>query len=123
MSSNLLAGVAQVTVDGTTYQLEGGLKWSPSTVKRESMMGMDGFHGWKETPIPGSISMSLRDSGGLAVGDFTRIRNATIVLQLANGKTVVGRNMGTVDVIEVDSEEAKFDLKFEGPQVSEQTVS
>lgn len=123
MSSNLLAGVAQVTVDGTTYQLEGGLKWSPSTVKRESMMGMDGFHGWKETPIPGSISMSLRDSGGLAVGDFTRIRNATIVLQLANGKIVVGRNMGTVDVIEVDSEEAKFDLKFEGPQVSEQTVS
>lgn len=123
MSSNLLAGVAQVTVDGTTYQLEGGLKWSPSTVKRESMMGMDGFHGWKETPVPGSISMSLRDAGSLTVGDFTRIRNSTVVLTLANGKIVVGRNMGVVDAVEVDSEDAKFDIKFEGPQVSEQAVS
>lgn len=123
MSNNLLAGVAQVTVDGTTYQLEGGLKWSPSTVKRESMMGMDGFHGWKETPVPGSITMSIRDAGNLTVGAFVQMRNTTVVCQLANGKIVVGRNMGVVETIEVDSEDAKFDVKFEGPQVSEQTVS
>ncbi len=123
MSSNLIAGVAQVTVDGTTYQLEGDLKYSPSTVKREALLGMDGFHGWKETPITGSITMSLRDAGNLAVGDFNKIRNSTVVLQLANGKIVVGRNMGTVDALEVDSADAKFEVKFEGPQVSEQTVS
>ena len=121
--SNLIAGVAQVTVDGTTYQLEGDLKYSPSTVKREALLGMDGFHGWKETPVTGSITMSLRDAGNLAVGDFNKIRNSTVVLQLANGKIVVGRNMGTVDALEVDSADAKFEVKFEGPQVSEQTVS
>jgi len=123
MSSNLIAGVAQVTVDGTTYQLEGDLKYSPSTVKREALLGMDGFHGWKETPVTGSITMSLRDAGSLSVGSFNSIRNSTIVLQLANGKIVVGRNMGHVDTLEVDSADAKFEVKFEGPQVSEQTVS
>lgn len=123
MGSNLIAGVAQVTVDGTTYQLEGDLKYSPSTVKREALLGMDGFHGWKETPVTGSITMSLRDAGSLSVGSFNSIRNSTIVLQLANGKIVVGRNMGTVDALEVDSADAKFEVKFEGPQVSEQTVS
>ena len=121
--SNLIAGIAQITVDGETYQLEGGLKYSPSSVKRESMIGQDGFHGFKETPVTGSISMTIRDAGSLAVSDFNAMRNATVVAQLANGKVVVGRNMGAVDVQEVDTGDAKFDVKFEGPQVSEQTVS
>ena len=121
--SNLIAGIAQITVDGETYQLEGGLKYSPSSVKRESMIGQDGFHGFKETPVTGSISMTIRDAGSLAVSDFNAMRNATVVAQLANGKVVVGRNMGAVDVQEVDTGDAKFDVKFEGPQDSEQTVS
>lgn len=121
--SNLIAGIAQVTVDGQTYQLEGGLKYSPSQVKRESMIGQDGFHGFKEMPVAGSITMSIRDAGGLTVADFNAMRNATVVAQLANGKVIVGRNMGTVDSQEVDTGDAKFDVKFEGPQVSEQTVS
>jgi hypothetical protein len=123
MASNLIAGIAQVTVDGATYQLEGSAKYSPSSVKREAMVGQDGFHGWKETPVTGSISMSIRDAGDMTVGSFNTMRNATVVLSLANGKIVVGRNMGTTDVQEVDTEDAKFDVKFEGPQVSEQTVS
>lgn len=123
MSSNLIAGTAQLTVDGVTYQLVGEAKYMPSTVKREALLGMDGFHGWKETPIAGSISMSVRDAGNLTVFDFNTMRNATVVLQLANGKVVCGRNMGSTESQEVDTEDAKFELKFEGPQVSEQTVS
>lgn len=123
MASNLIAGTAQFTVDGVTYQLEGSLKYKVSSVKREAMVGPDGFHGWKETPIPGSISMSVRDAGDLVVANFNTMRNATVVLSLANGKTVTGRNMGAVDDQEVDTEDAKFDLHFQGPQVSEQTVT
>lgn len=123
MSSNLIAGTAQITVDGVTYQLEGSLKYSVSTVKRETLMGKDGFHGWKETPVPGSISMSIRDAGSLTVASINAMRNSTVVCTLANGKIVTGRNMGAVDVQEVDTDDAKFDAKFEGPQVSEQTVS
>jgi hypothetical protein len=51
------------------------------------------------------------------------MRNSTVVLVLANGKVVFGRNMGTTDTQEVDAEDAKFEVKFEGPEVSEQTVS
>jgi hypothetical protein len=123
MSSNLIAGITQAIIDGTTRQLEGGAKYSASTVRREAMVGQDGFHGWKETPVPGSITMSLRDAGDMSVADFNALRNSTVMLVLANGKTVVGRNMGTVDAQEVDTEDAKFEVKFEGPQVSEQTVS
>lgn len=123
MASELLAGTAQVSVDGTNYLVEGDIKWSPSSVKREVMMGPDGFHGWKETPIPGTIKMSLRDTGGLTVANFNAMRNSTVVLTLASGKVIVGRNMGTVESQEVDAGDAKVDVSFAGPQVSEQTVS
>jgi hypothetical protein len=99
------------------------VKYSPSSVRRETLMGMDGYHGIKETPVAGSISFSGRDSGDLVVAHFNSMRNVTVVLQLANGKTVVGRNMACVDAQEVDSTEATFDLKFEGPSVTEQIAS
>lgn len=120
---NLIAGIANASIDGVTKQLEGSAKYSPSTVKRESLLGQDGFHGFKETPVAPYISMSLRDAGDMTVADFNAIRNSTIVLELANGKVVTGRNMGAVDVQEVDTEDAKFEVKFEGPQVTEQTVT
>jgi hypothetical protein len=123
MGSNVIAGIASATIDGTAYQLEGSAKYSVNTVKRESKVGQDGFHGWKETPVTGSISMSLRDGGGLTVADFDQMRSVTVVLTLANGKTIVGRNMGATETQEVETEDAKFEVKFEGPQVSEQTVT
>ncbi|WP_429497023.1 phage tail tube protein [Robbsia andropogonis] len=123
MGSNLLAGIAGVKIDGVTRQLEGGAKYSVSSVKRESLLGQDGFHGFKENPVAPYISLSLRDAGDMSVADFNAMRNVTIVLELANGKIVTGRNMGAVDVQEVDTEDAKFEIKFEGPQVTEQTVS
>lgn len=123
MSSNLIAGTAQITVDGATEQLEGGLKYSVATVKRTALMGKDGFHGWKEEPVAPFIEMSIRDAGNLTVASFNAMRNATVVASLANGKIVTGRNMGAVDVQEVDTDDAKFTVRFEGPQVSEQVVS
>lgn len=121
--ANLIAGIASAKIDGVTRQLEGSAKYSPSVVKRESLLGQDGYHGVKETPVAPYISMSLRDAGDMSVADFNAIRNSTIVLELANGKIVTGRNMASVDVQEVDTEDAKFEIKFEGPEVSEQTVS
>ena len=122
MASNLIAGTAQVVADGITYQLAGDAKYNPSSVKREALIGQDGFHGWKELPIPGSISMSIRDAGSLTVANFNSMRNSTVTLTLANGKTVIGRNMGTTEVNDVDSTEGKFDVKWEGPQVVEMTT-
>jgi hypothetical protein len=123
MASNVIAGTAQVTTDGVTQQLEGGLKYSPATIKREALVGKDGFHGWKNTPVAAFIEMVLRDNGTLTIASFNAMTNSTIVATLANGKIVTGRNMGAVDVQESDTEDSKFTVRFEGPEVVEQTVS
>jgi hypothetical protein len=115
-NTTFIAGTAYLTVDGVNYQLEGELKYDVGTVTRESLSGQDTVHGFSEKPKPPSISASIRDSGGLSLAAFNAMRGQTIVLELANGKTIIGRNMWTVEAQEVDTTEAKFTAHWEGLQ-------
>jgi len=116
---NKLAGVAYLTIDGTSYKIAGDAKYSPSSIKRETLIGQSGVDGYSEMPAAGSISMSVRDAGNLKVADFNAMRNVTVVLELANGKTITGGNMWCVEAQEVDTTEGKFDVRFEGRSVVE----
>jgi hypothetical protein len=118
---NRLAGTATLTVDGQNYLLVGDFEYNPSTVTRESLVGMDDVHGFSEKKRVGSISGTLRDTGGLTVADLNAMDNSTVVAQLANGKTIIGRNMWTVEDQTVKSTDATVEVKFEGPAVSETT--
>lgn len=118
-TTNRLAGTAYVTCDGITVMVAGNFKYRPSKVKRETLAGMDGVHGYKETIIPGFIACQLRDSGGTTVADFNGQTNVTVAAELANGKTIIGAGMWTTDPQEVDSTEATFDVRWEGPSVTE----
>ncbi|WP_410015807.1 phage tail tube protein [Sodalis sp. C49] len=118
-TSNRLAGTAYVTVDGLTIMVAGQFKYSPSKMKRDTLTGMDGVHGYKETPNAPFISCQVRDSGGTTVNDFNNQTNVSIVVELANGKTIIGAGMWTVNTQEVDSTEATFDVRWEGGSVSE----
>lgn len=114
-----LAGLATLTVDGTAQMLAGELTYSLNTSKRETLAGQDKVHGFKEMPVAGFISASIRDSAGLQLADFNAMSNVTVVCEVANGKTIVGRGMWTVDAQEVDSQEGKFTVKWEGVSVEE----
>ncbi|ULH12270.1 phage tail tube protein [Serratia marcescens] len=114
MSGNLLAGTAYVSVDGMTIMVVGQFKYSTGRFKRETLIGMDGVHGYKETFFAPYISCQVRDSGSTVLADINNQVNVTIVVELANGKTLVGSGMWTADTQEVDSEEATFTVKWEG---------
>ena len=121
-ASNRLAGTASITVSGKNYMLVGELSYDPTNVKRESLVGQDAPHGFKESPKTGKISGTLRDSGSLVIADINGMVNETVVLSLANGKTVIGRNMWTVDAQEVKTAEGTFECTWEGPSVTEVTA-
>lgn len=118
-TSNRLAGTAYVTVDGVTVMVVGQFKYRPSKVERTTLNGMDGVHGYKEKPVPGYISCQLRDSGGTTVSDFNDQTNVNVIAELANGKTIIGKGLWSVNSQEVDSEEATFDVRWEGADVTE----
>ncbi len=118
-TSNRLAGTAYVSVDGMRIMVVGDFTYSPSTVKRETLTGMDSVHGYKETPNAPFISCRVRDSGGTTVADFNNQTNVTIVAELANGKTIIGEGLWTVNTQEVKSEDAEFEVRWEGISVTE----
>lgn len=117
-----LAGIAYIAVDGKRYQLQADAAYSVSSVQRSSLSGMDGVHGYSEQPVPGHIKATLRDAGSLTVAAFNAMTNATVTLELANGKTIVGRNMWTVEAQEVKATDATFEVTWEGQSVEELTV-
>jgi hypothetical protein len=115
MAINRLAGTASITVNGARYALRGSLMYRPSNLNRETVTGQDVVHGYKELPLPGFISMDVTDSNDLTVADFNAMTGVTIIAELANGKTIVGTNMWSVESQEVETVDAKFNVKFEGP--------
>lgn len=121
---NRLAGTAEVTVDGQTYMIAGDFKYSPGGIQRETLTGQDRVHGYKEMPRAPFISCSIRDAGDLTVDNFNNMTGVTISAMLSNGKQVIGRAMWTVEPQEVDTQDAKFEVKWEGVDgsVTEVTV-
>lgn len=113
-TTNRLAGIAYISVDGQSYMLAGELTYSPGDVERESLIGQDRVHGYGEKPRAPFISGSFRDAGTLTVADFNAMTNVTVTLELANSKTVIGRSMWTVEAQEVKTPDATFEVKFEG---------
>jgi hypothetical protein len=117
---NRLAGTAFLTVDGRSYMLAGDFEYSPGSVTRETLSGMDFVHGFKEKPKPGHISGTLRDASSVSVAAINAMVDVTVVVQLANGKTIVGANMWTVEEQTVKSEDGTMEVKWEGRSISEQ---
>lgn len=114
-----LAGTAYLSVDGENFMLAGEMSYGVSSVSRETLKGMDGVHGYSETPEAGFIAANLRDSGGLSVSRLNQMKNVTVVLELVNGKTITGTNMWTVNAQEVNGSDATIAVRWEGQYVEE----
>jgi hypothetical protein len=120
MADQRIAGTAYISVDGKSYALVAQCSYRVNSSTRESLMGQDGYHGVKEMPAPGRIAGTFRDLAGVLVKNIADATDVTVVLELINGKTIVGRNMTRVgEPVEVNTEEATYEVAFEGPDVKE----
>jgi Phage tail tube protein len=117
-----IAGVAALTINGAAWNVVGDLEYGPTTVTRETMKGQTQVEGYSEMPQQGSITANLRDQGSTTIFSLNQLTNATIIAQLANGKTVYGTPMWQVGEIAVNTQEGSFKITFEGPSVIEQVA-
>ena len=113
-----LAGVTQVLIDGVAFPVTEA-SWSPSTVTRETLRGLDSVHGYSEVPMYGEIKVTLRDQGSYGVASFNAKSSSDVQLQLANGKSIGGSGMWVTEAITVSAAEATYEVTFQGRSVSE----
>ena len=117
-----LAGVVAATIDGDAWDVVGDAEYDPTTVRRETLSGQTAVEGYSEMPKAGFISFTLRDRPDEAVFSLNQKTNSTIIMQLANGKTVYGYGMWQTGEIGVATAEGTFSIRFESPAVVEATV-
>lgn len=87
-----IGGVAYLKVDGTQYAMAGSFTYNLGYPKREPKIGPDGVQGFTEMPQAARIEGEVSDTGGLSHKTLLSLTDATVTLELANGKTVVVRN-------------------------------
>jgi len=122
MALQRVGGICYLKVDGTQYALRGSLKVQPLSQKREMVVGQDGVHGVKVTPIVPYIEGEFTDLGGLSLVSLGDIEGATVTAELANGKVYALRDAGWVGEHPIDTAEGKLPFRFEGVECLEQTA-
>lgn len=107
-------GVIQLQVDGELYDAKGNFTYNLGRPQREAIVGSDRVHGFKETPQVGFIEGEITDRRDFSLDSLVSIRDATVTLQLANGKVVVLRNAWYAGEGTGNTEEGNIAVRFEG---------
>jgi hypothetical protein len=113
------AGIIQVQINGEIYDAKGSWSYDLGAPKRESIVGADRIHGFKETPKPAYIEGEITDRGSLDLELLVNLDNATVTLNLANSKVVVLNNAFFAGDGVANTDEANIAVRFEGSSAKE----
>ena len=110
-----LAGITSFTVNGSAFAVT-EFAWDSGSIERETMTSLSGVDGYRTIPVAPYISGKFRDAQSVNVTAFTQLSNATVVVRLANGKTITGHNLWYTGRPGVAGADATFDFRFEGAE-------
>ena len=111
-----VGGILFVKVDGVQYRAKAtSFEYDLGVPKKESVIGIDGYHGYKETPVIAYISGVITDSADLDVREFADITNAVVTASLANGKVVSFKEAVQSADLTQSTEEGEIPFRFEAP--------
>lgn len=111
-----VAGTCYFKVNGVQYSLRGNMTISLGAYERESVVGLDEYHGIMEKPRASFIECDLTDRFDLDLKTLENLTGVTVTAELINGKTAVLREATQVKALELTAEDGKMTVRFEGPE-------
>lgn len=113
--ANRIAGILQFKVDGQQYLAKGSFSYGYGKPVRTSVVGADSIHGYSEVVIPAFIEGEITDDGSVSIDTLASIVDATITLELANGKIFSLEHAWNLnqDGVSVEVEESNIAVRFE----------
>lgn len=114
-----IAGTAYLKIDGDQKTLAGSWSVSPTTTVKTGVTGLSGVAGYTDAARVPYMEGSLIDTGSLSIKELEALRDATITLELINGKTYVGREMYLAGEPSHDAATGEVSVRFEGLDVTE----
>lgn len=116
---NRRAGKIFFKIDGVRHDAKGDFTYNLGADKKEAIVGADTVHGYKSMPQAPLIEGAITDRGDLSLTDILELDDATITLELANGKTIVLSSAWYAGDGNVTTEEAEIEVRFEGLRAQE----
>jgi len=83
-----VAGIIFFKVDGALHQAKGDFTYGLGTEKREAAVGTTAVAGFKESVQVAFVEGEIYDSFELSLRELAAITDATVTLELANGKVI-----------------------------------
>lgn len=114
MASERVGGLLFVKANGEQLRAKGSWTYNAGQAKREGVVGADQVHGFKEMPQIPFIEGNITDSAELDLVALLNTKNATVTLELANGKVFVLRDAWWAGSGNVTTEEGEIEGRFEG---------
>lgn len=119
MANNARAGTVYVRINGTQHDLGGSVTVGPMDIERESLVGVDSIHGFKEMPKAPFIEVEFVRNKALSIQALKNIVDSTITAELVDGSVYVLRNAWYLSGAELDAVEGKYTARFEGLAMQE----
>lgn len=120
MANKRVGGIIELKVNGDLFQAKGSFTYNLGAPKRETVVGSDAVHGYKELPQEPMIEGKITDSPDLDLkGQVLTLADATATLKLANGKIIVLREAFYAGDGNATTEEGEIEFKLSGTSCEE----
>ena len=116
---NRIGGIIALKVNGDMHLAKGNFTYNLGKPKREGVVGADTVHGYKETPQVPFIEGEITDRNELSLEDLVTLDEATITLELANGKVIALSEAWYAGEGTGNTEEGNIACRFEGMSCEE----
>lgn len=114
MSGQRRGGLISLQLNGVIHDAKGNFTVGLARTKREGIVGADGMHGYKESPVVQFIEGAVTDRGTLDVDALVNFKDGTVTLESASGKVYVARNAYYAGDGTLTTEEGEIPVRFEG---------
>lgn len=114
-----VGGIIFIKVDGGQLRAKGEFEYNIGQGKREAVVGSDGVHGYKEDPQVPFIQGAITDEASLDLKAVLNTKDATVTVDLANGKTIVLKDAWYAEEGTVKTGEGEIPVRFEGLDAEE----
>ena len=113
------AGTLYVRIDGAQRDAIGNWTYNLGSPKREAIVGADRVHGYREMPQVPYIEGEITDESALSLAALQNLTDATVTLELANGKLICLRDAWYAADGTVGTEQGNVQVRFEGRSAEE----
>ena len=114
-----IGGTMFLKVKGVQRRAKGEFTYNLGRPKREGIKGPDGFHGYKEEPQIPKLSGAISDSGDLRVDDILNLTEGNVVVDLANGKSLIYRDVYYMGDGNITTSEGQIEFEIEAADAEE----